>query len=50
MRIFTKNYPDKIIFRVTAKQAAFLREQPNHSLILRDYINSLMSKKGADDE
>ena len=49
MRIFTKNYPDKIIFRVNKEQAAFLREQPNHSLILRDYVNSLM-KKAADHE
>ena len=50
MRIFTKNYPDKIIFRVNKEQAAFLREQPNHSLILRDYVNYLMSKAEADDE
>ena len=49
MRTFTKNYPDKIIFRVTAKQAAFLREQANHSLILRDYVNSLMNKAAADE-
>ena len=50
MRTFTKNYPDKIIFRVTKQQAAFLREQPNHSLVLRDYVNSLMKKAEADDE
>ena len=43
-------YTDNILFRTTKEQAVFLREQPNHSLILRDYINSLMSKKGADDE
>ena len=42
-------YTDNIIFRTTKEQAAFLREQPNHSLILRDYVNSLMSK-AADDE
>jgi len=43
-------YTDNILFRTTKEQADFLRQQPNHSLILRDYINSLMSKKGADDE
>ena len=44
MRTLSKTFTDKIIFRTTKEQAAFLRDQPNHSLILRDYVNYLMSK------
>jgi len=42
-------YTDKIIFRTNKEQAAFLRDQPNHSLILRDYVNYLMSKAANDE-
>jgi len=42
-------YTDKIIFRTNKEQAAFLRAQPNHSLILRDYVNYLMSKAANDE-